>query len=187
MSIQGCTVKSWFIIIAVLCGTPLSYAVSYNAFDVLYTGTRNDFSGRVGYTFRAEQTFDIHALGRSVNTAANGGVLQAAHTIELFEVSTQNLMATVTITSSSAKDVLGYAFEALPSPVTVNSSLEYMILSDEISDDGDPWLDSAAISGYRDDLMTILGCQWWNSHAGNPMPDPYYTFCSNNAYVPPTF
>jgi hypothetical protein len=43
----------------------LSYAVSYNAFDVLYTGTRNDFSGRVGYTFRAEQTFDIHGLMRS--------------------------------------------------------------------------------------------------------------------------
>ncbi|MHC5100774.1 MAG: hypothetical protein ACYSOG_02950, partial [Planctomycetota bacterium] len=92
MSIQGYTVKSWFIIIAVLCGTSLSYAVSYNAFDVLYTGTRNDFSGRVGYTFRAEQTFDIHALGRSVNTAANGGVLQAAHAIELFEVSSQNLL-----------------------------------------------------------------------------------------------
>ena len=187
MSIQGYTVKSWFIIIAVLCGTSLSYAVSYNAFDVLYTGTRNDFSGRVGYTFRAEQTFDIHALGRSVNTAANGGVLQAAHTIELFEVSSQNLLATVTITSSSAKDTLGYAFKMLSSPVTLTSGLEYMIVSDETSDDGDPWLDSSYVSGYRDDLMTILGCQWWGNHAGNPMPDPYYTSCPGNVFVPPTF
>ncbi|MFZ9012235.1 MAG: hypothetical protein ACO20W_10125, partial [Anaerohalosphaeraceae bacterium] len=152
MSIHA--LKSWFLLITVVCWCSLCHAVSYNAFDVLYTGSRNDLDGRVGYTFRAEQTFDIHALGRSVKPDANGGILQASHTIELFEISTQNLLATVTITSSSAKDALGYAFEALPSSVTVNSGLEYMILSDETSGDGDPWMDSAAISGYRDDLMT---------------------------------
>jgi len=179
--------RKLFIIITVLTMSCMSNAVSYNAFDMLYTGTRNDYSGRVGYTFRAEQTFDIHALGRSVNPFYNGGVLQAGHTIEIFEVSTGSLLASETINSGSAKDSLGYAFEVLPSPLTLISGAEYMILSDETSGDGDPWMDVSSVSGYRDDLMTIIGCQWWNTHAGNPMPTPYYTYCPGSLYVPPTF
>lgn len=119
-----------FIIITVLSLAYVSNADSYNAFDILFMGTRNDYNGRVGYIFRAQQTFDIHALGRSVNSFYNGGVLQASHTIELFEVSTGSLLASATINSSSAKDLLGYAFETLAAPVTLTSGAEYMILSD---------------------------------------------------------
>lgn len=165
----------------------ISDAASYNAFDMLFTGTRNNYSGRVGYIFRAEQTFNVHALGRSVNSFYNGGVLQASHTIELFEVSTGSLLASAMISNSSVKDMLGYAYEALVSPVTVTSGVEYMILSDETSGDGDPWMDITYISGYRDDLMTILGSQWWGNHAGNPMPAPYYYGGEGYVYVPPTF
>ncbi|HBG27401.1 MAG: hypothetical protein A2Y10_19040 [Planctomycetes bacterium GWF2_41_51] len=173
------------IAVILTCTSALS-AANYNVFDQLYPGTRNNFNGRVGFSFRTKTPFEITALGRPVNPAYNGGVLQAAHTIELFRVSGGALVASAVISSSSPKDSFGYAYETLAVPVTLVSNTEYMILSDETAGDGDPWLDLSFITGYRDDLISIRNQIYTGTHAGNIMPPPAYGNL-NYLYVPPTF
>lgn len=163
---------------------PLGSAAAYdNVFNQLYTGTRDNYTGRVGFSFRAEQDFAIEALGRSVNPDYNGGVLQIDHTVELFEVSSGNLLASVVIDSSSPKEN-DYAFEYCVVELSANS--EYMLLSDETSGSGDPWSDAAYMTNYDASYISILGGEWGSS-AGNPMPTQQKAYGDNAAYVPPTF
>ncbi len=160
---------------------------NFNVFDELYTGTRDDFSGRLGFTFRAETDFAINALGRAVNPDFNSGVLQTSHVIELFEVSSGALLASAAIDASSEKDSLGYAFESLTVPVEITSGTEYMILSQETAASGDPWRTLFYASNYASDIISILGSEFSYASSGNSMPASGKYFGADALYVPPAF
>lgn len=131
--------------------TPL---VLTNVFNTANTGTRNDLTARLGYSFTAEKDFQVNALGRPVN-----GVLQGSHEIQIFDVNTVTLLASVILNSTSQKDSLGYAFEPLAVPITLTQDREYLILSTEVAG-GDPWMDGQYVTDYKTDYITINGAEY---------------------------
>lgn len=162
-------------------------ATLYNVLNQLYTGTRNDFTGRLGYTFRAEQNANVYALGRPINPSYNNGVLQDSHAVELYDVASKIRLADVTINNNSPKDALGYGYELLSVCVTLSSGREYMILSSETMNDGDHWMDGTYVTNYREDIVSILGAEYMYSTAGNPINAPIYGWGNNAVYLAPTF
>lgn len=152
-----------------------------------YTGTRNNMTGRLGYTFEPVADFRINALGRSVNPSVNQGRLLNSHTIELFDVDNGVLLAAASVDAASPKDALGYAFVSLTSPVELHAGRKYMILSSETSGDGDLWMDYSVMNSYCWHLITILGGEFAYSEPGSGMPAPGYSYFGNHiGYVPPT-
>ena len=175
------------IMFVLVSGAVCSGADYDNVINELYTGTRDDFTGRVGFSFRAEQDFSINALGRAVNPDYNGGVLQTSHIIELFEISTATLLATATVDGTCQKDSLGYAFKSLAVPVNIISGQEYVIFSNETAGSGDRWRDLSAMSNYQTDYISILGGEFYSYGVGHPMPPLGQQGGPEGAYVPPAF
>ena len=165
-----------------LCNTAFAFD---NMLKQSYTGSRNNYTGRVGYTFIANKTFQIEALGRSVNPNYNNGVLQSSHIVELWDETPKTLLASVMVDSSSPKQA-NYVFEPLPQWVGLISGKTYMLLSDETTGDGDPWMDVSAVTNYDTSCVTILGGEFGPS-SGNPMPAIQKVYGLNYAYVPATF
>lgn len=96
---------------------------------------RNDFAGALGYTFTTTETLEVYALGRPENEG-----LTADHGVRIWNVSTQELVAEVTITPTSPiKD--GFRYEVLATPVTLETLTKYLVASDEEAG-GDVWFDS---------------------------------------------
>jgi hypothetical protein len=179
-------VKYFFVILLVAVFAAGAMAKSVNVFKSLNTGTRNDFTSRLGYQFTANTTVDVSHLGRPVNPTVNGGVLQASHTVELWDIATATLVASVVIDANSVKDSLGYAFEALPTPVTISTDPNgYFILSSEVAGDGDGWMTLTYITDtYYDELMTVDYAAYGG---GSEMPTAYAVKGRQDAYVSPAF
>lgn len=149
-----------------------------NVFTQSYTGDNNGFTGRVGYSFMTNQNIGVDSLGRCVT----GGALNANHTIELFDVATRNLIASVTVTSTSNIDALGYAFENLSVPVILSQGSEYLLYTSETAGDGDLWKGAVYVTGgYDTSIMMILGYEFSYEVAGEPMPFPLGYHYGQNA------
>lgn len=181
------TNKSLIMILAMLSlGLLETACASQNIFNQLYTGTRDNYTGRVGFSFRAERDCAITSLGRTVNLTSHNGVLQHDHVVELFEIPSGNLLASVIVTNNSPRDLLGYAYEVLDHYVVINSDMEYMILSEEAATSDDPWSDAVYMTNYNSSVMTILGAEYGGG-PGDPMPTVQYNWGVGTAYGPPTY
>jgi hypothetical protein len=146
-----------------------------NFFTQSYTGTRNNFTGQVGFNFVTASEFTIIALGRSISSA-----MAAAHTIRLWRFDDQALVASVVVTPSSPVDALGYAYELLASPFTVAWNKMYYLASTELSG-GDMWRDDAPLTGHSALAAIYFGIYNLNL-------DTFSGFATyGNGWVPPTF
>jgi hypothetical protein len=113
-----------------------------NFFRQSYTGSRNNYTGYVGFEFTPSSSITVTALGRPVSGSMNNN-----HVVDIWSASNQQIIASVTITPSSNMDPLGYKYEALPSSVTLNAGTAYRIASWEKSG-GDAWMDEGSISNH---------------------------------------
>lgn len=130
-------------------------AAPANFFGDLYTGNRTNFSGQVGFRFKATSSFYIESLGRAVNPDYNSGLLQESHTLRLFDEDTQYLTGWVSVDGSSSIDGLGYAYADLLSPVPISQGRSYVLTTHESSGGPDRWRDSLSVSDYDDTLATV--------------------------------
>jgi hypothetical protein len=147
----------------------------YNFLTAPYTGSRNDYTGTVGYKFTPTQNIVVSALGRSVS-----GTMAYNHVVRIWRESDQAVVASATVTHSSPTDALGYKYATLGSSVTLTSGTSYRIASEETSG-GDQWMDQASLSNHLSIASVDVAC--WGSSGQFP---------SNNqtagyGYVPPTF
>lgn len=106
------------------------------------TGTENNISGYVGYQFTLKSNDDItlYALGRF-----STGELNDNHKVQLWSVSDQKLIASVTITPNSTFNDLGFQYELLAKPLILNTGKSYRIVSKEMAG-GDKWKKLGAFS-----------------------------------------
>lgn len=104
------------------------------------TANRNNFSGSVGYQFSAGSDLTITALGRVV-----GSTFASSHKVILWSDTGTNL-GEVTITTSSPT-LNGWAYEMLPSPVSLTHNTRYRIGVTETSG-GDNWKDTSILTDY---------------------------------------
>jgi len=152
-------------------------AVIVNFFNQLYAGTRNDFTGKVGYSFTPTQNISIVALGRTVSTA-----MVYNHTVEVWQTSTAALVASAVITPLSSIDALGYRYEMLSPSVGLASGAEYRIVCTETSG-GDLWRTNLDTPEYRS-IAVIEKTAYALPGDGFPI---YLGATANETYGPPTF
>ncbi len=142
-------------VVTALAVSPVASAAPANFFGELYTGDRTNFPGQVGFQFEANSSYYISSLGRAINPAYNGGVLQDSHALRLFDSSTQSLLGSATVDGSSAIDPPGYAVADLSSPVPISQGHRYVLTTHEYSGGPDRWRDSDLVSNYADTLATV--------------------------------
>lgn len=118
-----------------------------NLFGELYTGTRNNFKGWVGYQFEPTRDLTISALGRPVN-----GFLKDRHAISIWKVSDRNEVARVRVYPSSPMDKNGYVYEFLNEPITLRAGEKYRITSWE-KIDSDTWRNYGNISNHSSSIQ----------------------------------
>lgn len=157
----------------------------YNVFKQLYTGDKDHFEGQIGFQFEATSTFLIVALGRSVNPAKNSGRLIRHHSVRLWEEASQLLIAQVTVTGASKKDLLGYALEPLVAPVKLTQGKLYRLTTQEFANGGDPWYKKENLPDeeYDSSYIKILRDCYASGSTGFPNSQNL----SGAAYGVPTF
>ena len=148
-----------------------------NFFNQLYSGTRNNHNGDLGFVFKPSRDIVVKALGRAVSTS-----IAANHIINVWRASDKTIVCTVTVGSASAVDSLGYAFEMLSSPVTLSSGAEYRIVSSE-SSGGDKWFDYGVAGNHLSSAGILYSV--YNNSTGTYPNNTYGG--TNNAFVVPTF
>lgn len=150
-----------------------------NYLSSLYTGTRTNHTGPVGYQFTPTQNLTVKSLGRPV-----GGTMNQSHTIRIWQVSNQTQVASITVTPSSPSDSLGYKYEVLPQTVPLTSGVAYRIVTEEISGQSDTWRDVGPIPNHSG-LATIQG--GWVGYGSGVFPGGYTSGGNDNGYAAPTF
>nr|CCA25867.1 HECT E3 ubiquitin ligase putative [Albugo laibachii Nc14] len=157
----------------------------HNVFSQLYTGDKDHFDGQIGFQFEAVSTFCILALGRSVNSSRNGGCLLRAHSLRLWEESSQILIAKTIVNSSSKIDSMGYVFEILQTPVKLMQGKLYRLTTHEYANSGDPWYkkENAPDEKYDNSYIRILR----DCYASASCAFPSSQNLSRAAYGVPTF
>ena len=147
-----------------------------NFFTASYNTGVSTSSGTFGYEFIPSQNIVVTALGRAVS-----GSMNQNHTIYLWQVSTQSLVASAIVTPASPTDALGYKYTTFGTPVNLTNGTTYRITSDE-SEGGDPFMFVGSISNHTA-LATVTQSVWGFASVyptiANGDPD--------NGYVPPTF
>ena len=97
--------------------------------------TRNEWHGWLGYEFAAHSNVLVTALGRPT-----AGMAQS-HRIALWDVSTGEIIAEVTITADSpARD--GFTYEMLTAPVPIASGGRYVMVSFENNNSEHAWYEA---------------------------------------------
>ena len=130
-------------------------ALNENFFTALYTGTRNDYTGNVGYEFTPVANTIVKALGRPVS-----GTMSNNHNVKIWRVSDQTVVASAIVSPASATDELGYKYELLASSVTLSANTSYRITSYETSG-GDAWLNYSVLSSHR--TSAAINTSVWSS------------------------
>ena len=155
-----------------------------NFFNAAYTGLRNDHTGNVGYEFTPAANITVTALGRPVS-----GTMANSHGIKIWKVSDQSVVASTTVTPTSATDSLGYKYEVLASSVTLSSGTTYRITTTETSG-GDAWMNVASISNHLT-TATVSQAAWatgdtypLNLGAGGEVGYAAPTFYTSDAAAP---
>ena len=95
-------------------------------------GTRNNYTGSLGYEFEALADMTVSSVGRPLNGAMNG-----SHRINIWEVSTQRLIAHGTVTPASPLEN-GFKVAPLNTTITLKAGERYRIVSAETAG-GDLW------------------------------------------------
>ncbi|MHB9131659.1 MAG: H-X9-DG-CTERM domain-containing protein [Armatimonadota bacterium] len=144
------------------------------------TGGRNDITGTLAYRFTPVADITIEALGRVVIAAG----MSQNHTVQIWRVSDQRLMAGAIITPTSSTDTVGFKYKPLFEPVTLRSGVSYYIGSSETSG-GDKWLSDLSLAGQHRTIATISGLCYANGPAGT-YPGNYYAG-ADTVYGPATF
>ena len=98
-------------------------------------GTRNDYTGSVGYEFELKTDVIVTALGRPQNE-----MMKQSHMIYIWSVRDQSIVARAEVTPNSYLDEMGFKKIDLDIPILLYSGEKYRIVSDEISG-GDAWYD----------------------------------------------
>lgn len=148
-------------------GTAGTTADARNFFTKAYTGSRNDFTGNVGYEFVPAATIRVTALGRSVG----GGRLRRNHRVTLWNVATHQPLARVVVSPASTVDARGFACERMDHPVTLEDGVNYRITSFEEAG-GDPFFDLAdlpehsAVAALRSGVYSVGDAYPATSHGG---------------------
>jgi hypothetical protein len=148
-----------------------------NFFNQLYAGTRNDYTGTVGFRFTPTSDVVIVALGRPVSTT-----MASSHAIEIWRVSDTAKVATATVSPASDTDALGYKYAMLGTPFTALTGVDYHIVSQETAG-GDQWSQLGPIENHAA-IATVYG------YVYGPPGDVYplnYVNAANYGFVPPTF
>jgi hypothetical protein len=126
--LQAIAYKDLMLESAVVSGTytinlPNAYT---NFFNQLYSGTRTSTPWSVGFELIPSTALTVHALGRSVSTS-----MSQNHTLQIWRVSDQTLIASIMITPDSSTDSLGYKYAVLSRPVTLLSGVAYRFTTQE--------------------------------------------------------
>ena len=152
------------------------------------TGERNDYAGSVGYEFECLADMTVSAVGRPQN-----GTMDSAHTIRIWEVGAETLLASAEVNPDSPLDALGFKTAKLSSPITLKAGVSYRIVSAEYID-GDMWYDFGTSADEFPDLVPTDDCKMitpafsenegWDAYPGNQYnPDG----AVNKGYVGVTF
>ena len=152
-----------------------------NFMNVLYTGSRNNFTGQAGYQFTPTEDIMVTALGRPVS-----GEMIDSHTIQIWDETTLNLVVSATVTPSSSTDDVGYKYESIANPALLTAGRTFRITSTETSG-GDAWMDAGYIRNYSN--VAKVGSAVYGFH---PETFPAYdstqwTLDENIGFVAPTF
>ena len=99
------------------------------------TGERNDYNGSVGYEILCNTDIEVTAVGRPLNSEMN-----QSHTIYIWQVSSETLLASAEVTPDSPLDSLGFKTAQLNSPLVLKAGESYRIVSAEFNE-GDMWYD----------------------------------------------
>jgi hypothetical protein len=105
------------------------------------TPTRNNFSGSLGMRFTPVSGFTLKAMGRFA-----GSLFTGSHQVRIYNAAL-TLLGSVTITTSSPSDALGYRYELLSSNIVLAAATQYWVGVTETSG-GDNWQDLRSTSGY---------------------------------------
>ena len=106
-------------------------------------GTRNNYSGAVGYDIEALTDMTVTNLGRPLN-----GTMNATHRAYIWNIDTKTLVGFADITPDSPLDAAGFKVAALDKPVNLQKGGKYRIVSDEFSG-GDKWYDITDSSAFK--------------------------------------
>ena len=101
-------------------------------------GPRADFTGSLGYSFTVRQDIVVTSLARPSNPDFGG--MNQEHTLYIWDVASQEIIATALVTPDTPIDALGFHAVQLEEPVTLVEDTEYIVCSDEFAD-GDCWYD----------------------------------------------
>lgn len=134
-----------------------------NFFNQIYTGSRNDATGVVGYQFTPSTDITVTALGRAVSTSMNNN-----HTLCIYKVETTpgEPVAKITVKPTSLSDGYGYKYEILGKPVVLISGQAYRIVSSE-TNGGDQWMNLGSVSNHK----SIATVQYGVSGAADSYPN----------------
>jgi hypothetical protein len=117
------------------------------------TGERNDYDGSVGYEFECLADMTVSAVGRPENGAMND-----SHTIRIWDVETETLLAQATVTPESPVDALGFKTAQLGNSLSLKAGVSYRIVSEERKD-GDQWYDIGTTADMHPDLKPSADCR----------------------------
>ena len=122
-----------------------------NSFSVLpTTGTRNDFTGSLGFRFTVSSTIYLFKLGR-LYVAGNS----TDHLINIW-ISTDTVtpIASATVLASTDSDSSNYKYASLSSSVTLSPGNTYYAACDETAS-GDAWKNDWLPTGTMQSVFTV--------------------------------
>ena len=100
-----------------------------------------------------------------------------SHLIQIWDVNTQSVVASRTVSPSSSTDSMGYKYETFSTPVPLNSGTTYRITSYETYG-RDPWFDFGLISNHSG-IAVINTSAWSENSSQSSFPESTY---GNNNY-----
>lgn len=137
------------------------YAVDMESFfKTIFEPTRNDYSGVTGIEFTANEDINVLALGRPITTT-----FTQEHTITLWSVSDQGIIAEVVVSPNSAYKYEvengAYTYTMLDSPIGLAEGESYRLMCEEFAG-GDNWATCFIVTPGEDttNVATINGIPW---------------------------
>ncbi len=156
-------ILSFVMSVSVIAAEPSSFLTQASQ------GERFDFGGDVGYEFILNEDVIISALGRPDNS--NEGGMKEEHTIYIWQVDTEELIVSATVTPDSPVDALGFRTVALDKEYTLLKDTAYRIVSTEIAG-GDSWYDIGTapdgVSLFPGEIGVITGPKFTETNGTFP-------------------
>jgi hypothetical protein len=139
-------------------------------------GSRNDYTGALGFRFTVIQNLTVTTLGRFYSTGNSQN-----HQVTLWDESGPTKIAQGTVLAASVADAQGFKYVSI-TPVTLLASHTYRIAVDETSG-GDVWHDSWTGS-FNGNTLNVLGNVYVGTQGAYPSN---FGGTSNVLFDAPTF